>query len=68
MRWITPSRLRAHGMLGMNCRNVQFINRYNDRSLFPLVDNKLRTKLLAEDFGVPTPTLRFVVREQLGWI
>lgn len=64
MAWIKPARLRHHGMLGMNCRNVQFINRYNDRSLYPLVDNKLRTKLLAQDFEVPTPRLRFVVREQ----
>jgi alpha-L-glutamate ligase-like protein len=63
-RWISPARLRARGILGMNCRNVRYINRFNDRSLFPLVDNKLKTKLLAEEFGVPTPTLRFVVREQ----
>lgn len=59
-----PSRLRARGILGMNCRNVEFINRYNQRSLFPLVDNKLKTKLLAQEFNVPTPQLRFVVREQ----
>ena len=62
--FIRPSRLREHGMLGMNCRNVQFINRYNDRALYPLVDNKLRTKLLAQDYDVPTPRLHFVVREQ----
>ena len=48
----------------MNCRNVEFINRYNDRSLYPLVDNKLKTKLLAKEYGVPTPDLHFVVREQ----
>ena len=48
----------------MNCRNVEFINRYNERSLYPLVDNKLQTKLLAQEFNVPTPQLRFVVREQ----
>ena len=63
-RLISPARLRAHGMLGMNCRNVRYINRYNDRSLYPLVDNKLRTKLLAQDYDVPTPRLHFVVREQ----
>jgi alpha-L-glutamate ligase-like protein len=51
-------------MLGMNSRNVQFINRYNDRALYPLVDNKLKTKLLAQEYEVPTPQLRFVVREQ----
>ena len=64
MAWIRPSRLRELGMLGMNCRNVEFINRYNDRSLYPLVDNKLKTKLLAQEYDVPTPKLLFVVREQ----
>jgi len=64
MQWISPARLRERGMLGMNCRNVEFINRYNDRSLYPLVDNKLNTKLLAEEYAVPTPKLQFVVREQ----
>lgn len=62
--WIKPGRLREHGMLGMNRRNVEFINRYNDRRLYPLVDNKLKTKLLAQEYEVPTPGLQFVVREQ----
>jgi len=62
--WVTPKHLREFGMLGMNCRNVDFINRYNERRLFPLVDNKLKTKLLAQEYDVPTPGLKFVVREQ----
>ncbi|MDG2412056.1 MAG: alpha-L-glutamate ligase-like protein [Halioglobus sp.] len=62
--WVSRKQLKNYGMLGMNCRNVDFINRYNDRKLFPLVDNKLQTKLLAQEYGVPTPLLRFVVREQ----
>lgn len=64
MGWISPARLKNLGMLGMNSRNLEFIARYNDRSLYPLVDNKLKTKILAEEFGVPTPALQFVVREQ----
>jgi alpha-L-glutamate ligase-like protein len=64
LAWIKPTRLRELGMLGMNCRNVEFINRYNDRRLYPLVDNKLKTKLLAQEYNVPTPKLQFVVREQ----
>src|SRR5262245_59958896 len=62
--WVSPKHLRDYGMLGMNCRNVDFINRYNERHLFPLVDNKLKTKLLAQEYDVPTPRLKFVVREQ----
>ena len=62
--WVSIRRLKAFGMLGMNCRNVDFINRYNQRKHFPLVDNKLKTKLLAQEYAVPTPGLKFVVREQ----
>lgn len=64
MGWIRPARLGQLGMLGMNSRNLEFISRYNNRSLYPLVDNKLKTKILAEEFGVPTPALQFVVKEQ----
>ena len=63
-RWVTPQRLERYGMLGMNARNLAFIQRYNERSRFPLVDDKLRTKLLAEEYGVPTPSLRLVLRAQ----
>jgi len=51
-------------MLGMNARNLEFIGRYNDRSRYPLVDDKLQTKLLAADYEVPTPRLRLVLRAQ----
>lgn len=64
MAWISPKRLQILGMLGMNSRNLDFIGRYNNRNLYPLVDNKLKTKILAQEFGVPTPALQFVVREQ----
>ena len=61
---LRPRELRARGMLGMNARNLDFIGRYNPRSRFPLVDNKLRTKLIAEQYGVPVPRLRFAVDQQ----
>lgn len=61
---ISPVRLRRLGMLGMNRRNCHYISRYNDRANYPLVDNKLKTKLLAEDLGLATPRLRLVVRTQ----
>ncbi len=64
MPWANPLKLARRGILGINCRNRDFINRYNPRSLFPLVDNKLKTKLLAQKHGLATPRLRFVVREQ----
>ena len=36
--------LRSKGVIGMNFRNIELIGRYNDRSKYPLVDNKLITK------------------------
>ncbi|KGK43147.1 alpha-L-glutamate ligase [Nitrincola sp. A-D6] len=64
MRWASPFRLYKAGILGMNCRNVDFIGRYNLRRFYPLVDDKLKTKLLAEEYGVATPGLISVVRTQ----
>ncbi len=62
--WIFPFALRRQGILGMNCRNVAYISRYNRRNRYPLVDDKLKTKLLAEKFNLSTPQLRGVIRYQ----
>jgi alpha-L-glutamate ligase-like protein len=62
--WVSPWRLKRMGILGMNCRNRDFIGTYNPRRLFPLVDNKLKTKLLAEEYEVATPKLFFVINSQ----
>jgi alpha-L-glutamate ligase-like protein len=51
-------------MLGMNQRNVDYIGRYNDRSMFPLVDNKLKTKQIAAEFDIKTPALLQVLEYQ----
>ncbi|WP_396622827.1 alpha-L-glutamate ligase-like protein [Marinobacter sp. W-8] len=64
MDWISPRRLKNLGMLNMNRRNVDYIARYNDRSSYPLVDNKLKTKLAVSEYGVKTPKLLQVVRQQ----
>lgn len=64
MNWISPLQLRRAGILSMNRRNVDYIGRYNERSSYPLVDNKLKTKLIAAEYEVPTPRLLQVVRQQ----
>jgi alpha-L-glutamate ligase-like protein len=64
LSFINPFALNKSGILGMNSRNVEFISRYNDRKLFPLVDDKLQTKLLAQEHGISTPALLFVVSYQ----
>jgi alpha-L-glutamate ligase-like protein len=62
--WISPRRMNRLGILNMNKRNIDYISRYNDRSAFPLVDNKLLTKQTVAEYGVATPALLQVVREQ----
>jgi len=56
--------LRKAGVLGMNERNISYIGAYNDRSLFPLVDDKLKTKVLAQKYRISTPQLLGVIRTQ----
>lgn len=46
-------RLRARGVLGINARNIVFTQGENPRRLYPLVDDKLRTKRLCEEEGLP---------------
>ena len=64
MGWISPFKLNQLGMLNMNRRNVDYISRYNSRAFYPLVDNKLKTKLVVAEYDVPTPRLLQVVRQQ----
>jgi len=62
--FILPWRLSERGILGMNRRNISYISRYNPRRLYPLVDNKLKTKLLAQAAGITTPELIASIRSQ----
>ena len=62
--FVHPGRLAQKGVLGMNRRNISYISRYNPRRLYPLVDDKLRTKQLALGAGITTPDLLGVIREQ----
>lgn len=50
-------KLRSAGVLGINRRNADFTLVYNPRSLYPLVDDKLRTKQLAGQAGIAVPEL-----------
>ena len=59
-----PFRLRERGVMGMNQRNFSYIGRYNDRKLYPNVDDKLKTKTLAMEYDIAVPDLIGVVRFQ----
>jgi alpha-L-glutamate ligase-like protein len=62
--WIGPWALARRGVLGMNRRNIAYIARYNARDRYPLVDDKLRTKLVAQKARLNVPALLHVVRTQ----
>ena len=62
----TIRNMRTSGILGMNNRNAEYIMALNHRSFFPLVDNKVLTKKLAMEHGIPTPTLYHVVHHHGG--
>ncbi len=63
-RYTTPSKLRHKGIMGMNKRNHSYIGRYNDRSKYPLVDDKLKTKIIAQAAGATVPALIGVIHNQ----
>jgi alpha-L-glutamate ligase-like protein len=51
--------LRRLGVLALNRRNARYTLGRNPRRLYPLVDDKLRTKALLEEHGLPAPALYF---------
>jgi alpha-L-glutamate ligase-like protein len=55
--------LRRNGVVGINERNVRYVNFLNPRRRLVTVDDKLVTKQLAETAGIPTPELYGVVRD-----
>lgn len=62
LSWLlAPWRLKRLGVLGMNARNAACILDHNPRSLYPLVDDKLRMSELCGRIGVPTPAVYGIV-------
>ncbi|MCV6596613.1 MAG: alpha-L-glutamate ligase-like protein [Mangrovicoccus sp.] len=62
LRLAFPTQLARAGIVGMNRRNVELIAQNNPRRLYPLVDDKLKTKELAEANGLAAPKLIGVVK------
>jgi alpha-L-glutamate ligase-like protein len=57
------SALRARGVLGINRRNAHYTLLWNPRRFYPLVDDKLETKRLCQQVGIPVPQLYGVARQ-----
>jgi len=64
-KWATPGQLRAAGVLGINARNADFVRMHNPRRLYPRVDDKLKTKRIAEACGIAVPRT-YTVIERFG--
>lgn len=51
------------GVLGLNRRNAEYTLKHNLRRLYPLVDDKVTTKQLAQNAGIAVPELYGVAEE-----
>ncbi|MBI5387585.1 MAG: alpha-L-glutamate ligase-like protein [Verrucomicrobia bacterium] len=65
LSWVRPRALRRRGVLGLNERNAGFVLPGNPRAHYPRVDDKLLTKRLCEDHGIPVPQT-YAVIERVG--
>jgi alpha-L-glutamate ligase-like protein len=64
MIFANPFTLKKLGILGMNKRNIHYIGEQNNRKYYPLVDNKLKTKVLAQNAGIAVPKLLATIERQ----
>ncbi|MDD4349580.1 MAG: alpha-L-glutamate ligase-like protein [Opitutales bacterium] len=62
--WISPRTLSKLGVLGINARNFRYIQRYNPRDAYPLVDDKVLTKEIVQERQLKTPTIYAVLSKQ----
>lgn len=53
---------RIDNVLGINARNIDFVQRYNDRRHYPMADDKLLTKEMLAAAGIPHTRLLDVFR------
>lgn len=62
-RWFAwPHQLEESGVLGINYRNLAFIQASNPRALYPRVDDKTITKTICHANGIPVPETYAIIR------
>lgn len=54
-------KLQKAGLLGLNCRNGDYILQYNHRRFYPLVDDKVLCKRRLLEYNLPVPDLIGVI-------
>ncbi len=57
----TIKKLRSAGVIGINARNRDFVMALNPRRAYPMVDDKLQSKKLAQAAGIAVPELYGVI-------
>jgi len=60
--FVWPHELSEAGILGINRRNLAFIQESNPRALYPRVDNKTITKEICHANGIPVPETFALIR------
>jgi alpha-L-glutamate ligase-like protein len=60
--FVWPHELRESGVLGINHRNLAFIQESNLRAHYPRVDDKTITKSICHASGIPVPETYAVIR------
>jgi alpha-L-glutamate ligase-like protein len=60
--FVWPHELKEAGVLGINQRNLAFIQESNPRSLYPRVDDKTITKQICDQHGIPVPETYAIIR------
>ena len=56
--------LHAKGIMGINRRNADYVLKYNKRSLYPIVDDKIITKLRAIEAGIHVPEMYGIIETE----
>lgn len=60
--FVWPRELKEAGVLGINQRNLSFIQESNPRSLYPRVDDKTITKQICDKHDIPVPETYAIIR------
>lgn len=58
--------LESKGIMGINRRNADYVLKYNKRSLYPFVDDKILTKERALAAGIQVPEMYGVIETEKG--
>ena len=56
--------LQAKGIMGINRRNADYVLKYNKRSLYPIVDDKIITKERAIEAGIDVPEMYGIIETE----